>query len=429
MSYFFILLILLLLSAFFSGSETAFFSLTRLELKEFSEQRELVSRTITQLLQNRERLLITILLGNNLVNIAIATIAAVLTHERLFPLLGVSPTLALILDVVVVTFVLLLVGEITPKVVAVRNNRGFVRLAAQPVWFFSLLFRPVILPLEWFMRRLPGRDGARERVNISESELQTLVEVGSEHGTLEEEAREMISSIFEFSHTLVKEIMVPRIDMVAVEDTVELEELVRLIREHGHSRIPVYSEDVDHIQGILYAKDLIPFLMENSPQFSLAPLLREPYFAPETKPIDDLLSEFQSRKIHMAIVVDEYGGTAGLVTLEDIIEEIVGEIQDEFDDDKPLFQKLDENTWLVNARLSISDLNDRMGEEALSEEEDYESLGGFIFQQAGEVPQVNNHFEFLGYRFTVVSMDGHRLEQIKIERLPETEEHDTKSRD
>jgi CBS domain containing-hemolysin-like protein len=247
------------------------------------------------------------------------------------------------------------------------------------------------------------------------------VEVGEEQGALEEEEKEMISSIFEFGQTQVREIMVPRIDVVAVHEKTSFDELVSVVTSNGHSRIPVFRESMDDIIGVLYAKDLIPFLLKDTSSFSLEAALRKPYFTPDSKQIDDLLREFQQNKIHMAVVVDEYGGTAGIVTLEDIIEEIVGEIQDEFDTEGSLFRNLGDDCYLIDARLSISDLNEEFEEDLLEESDDYETLGGFIFDIAGEVPEVDNHFESAGYRFTVLSMEGHRPGLIKVEKTVATD--------
>ncbi len=418
-----ILAVLLILSAFFSGSETAFFSLTRLELKNLADENDALSQRITSMREKPERLLIAILLGNNLVNIAIASIAAMMTHA-LIEQRHFSPVLALIVDIVIVTFVILILSEITPKVIAVKNHLRYSRLAAGPLSLFMLLLWPIVRPLELLMGGLVRQVGKRGRIHLSETELKTLVEVGEEQGALEEEEKEMISSIFEFGRTQVREIMIPRIDMIAVRDNTPFDDLVNTVTTNGHSRIPVFQEKMDNIIGILYAKDLIPYLLQDTSAFSLKDILREPYFAPDSKQIDDLLRDFQSQKIHMAIVVDEYGGTAGIVTLEDIIEEIVGEIEDEFDTTGTLFRKLNDNTFLVDARMSISDFNAMFEEDILDESEDYETLGGFIFDIAGEVPQTDNHFDSVGFRFTVLTMEGHRLGLIKVTRIPETEPTD-----
>jgi putative hemolysin len=415
-----VLLILLLLSAFFSGSETAFFSLNQLELKKLKEDNDTISQRITDLLSKPERILITILLGNNLVNIAIATIAAMMTHKIVLQH-NLSQLLALVIDIALVTFVILILSEITPKVIAVKNHVRYARIAIGPLRFFMFLLWPIVRLLEALMGGVVRKVGKRGRVYLSESELKTLVEVGEEQGALEEEEKEMISSIFEFGQTQVREIMVPRIDVVAVHEKTSFDELVSVVTSNGHSRIPVFRESMDDIIGVLYAKDLIPFLLKDTSSFSLEAALRKPYFTPDSKQIDDLLREFQQNKIHMAVVVDEYGGTAGIVTLEDIIEEIVGEIQDEFDTEGSLFRNLGDDCYLIDARLSISDLNEEFEEDLLEESDDYETLGGFIFDIAGEVPEVDNHFESAGYRFTVLSMEGHRPGLIKVEKTVATD--------
>lgn len=423
-----VFILLLLLSAFFSGSETAYFSLTSLEKKQLEDDNTPVSRMILKLLAEQDRLLVTIIVGNNLVNVATATLAAVLTHQ-FAQQLGWSHALAVFLDIVVVTFVILITSEITPKVIAVRRNMEFARATAFLLTMVQWLMIPLTFPLGWVMHQVVGRGSHSGRINLSEDELKTLAEVGQEESDLEDEEREMISSIFEFGNTNVKEIMIPRMDVAAIEDTADIEEFVQLIRRDGHSRIPVFHENIDHIIGILYAKDLLPYLLENAREFNLASLLREPYFTTETKPIDDLLNEFQSRKIHMAIVVDEYGGTAGIVTLEDIIEEIVGEIQDEFDKESSSFRRLNDGTIICEARISASDLNELMDEDVIPDSDDFESLGGFIFSLAGEVPEIDSQFEFIGYRYTVLSMEGHRIRLIKIEKIVESSGNDDQSGD
>ncbi|MBZ0265471.1 hemolysin family protein, partial [bacterium] len=238
-----------------------------------------------------------------------------------------------------------------------------------------------------------------------------LAEVAEEHGVLEEDEREMIHSIFEFVETEVQEVMIPRIDMIVLSDTASVEEAVTLIQEKGHSRIPVFHEDIDHIVGLLYAKDLIGKPLSNG---TIASLTREAHFVPEGKLISALLKEFQQENRHMAVVVDEYGGTEGLITLEDVLEEIVGEIQDEYDQEELMFKKLDRGKLLVSARMEVDVFNREIGEELVPTEGDFESLGGFIFHLAGEVPKVDMEYEYQGWKFKIDAMENNRVSSLRI---------------
>jgi CBS domain containing-hemolysin-like protein len=254
----------------------------------------------------------------------------------------------------------------------------------------------------------------KKKTLLSEDELKTLVDFGEEKGTLEQDEKEMIHSIFEFGQTSVKEIMIPRIDMVCIPTTAGINELLELIKDNLHSRIPVYRDTVDNIVGIFYAKDLLPFINKRKNQnSSIEKLARPVYFVPEQKMIDDLLREFQSEKIHMAIVVDEYGGTSGLVTLEDIIEEIVGEIQDEYDIEQPLYRKINENTFLVDGSMPLTEINSELGLE-LPTEEGVETIGGFLFGIFGSVPKEKEIAKYNGYEFTIEKIIERRIKQVRI---------------
>ncbi len=407
---------LILCSCFFSGSETAFFSLNKLELKELEEDGTPAGERVAEMLKTPQKLLITILVGNTLVNTAAATLAALLTH-RLAVEQGYAQELAILLEVLAVAVVLLVFAEVTPKVFAIRNAEPFARFSSLPLRIFGTLTAPLIMPVLFLTRWIKKRFRGADHLQLTGEELRTLVEVGEEQGSLEEDEKKMISSIFEFGETTVREVMVPRIDMVCLNHEAGLAEAVELIRSAGHSRIPMYRDRIDNISGILYAKDLIPYLHGGQPGLSLDQLARLPYFVPEGKKIDELLHEFQTGRIHMAIVVDEYGGTAGLVTLEDILEEIVGEIQDEFDSEVPLHREVADGGWVIDSRMLTEDANQLIGEEILPTEEDFETLGGFIYQLAGEVPRASSCYEHLGWRFTVMTMKRHRIGLVKAEKL------------
>jgi CBS domain containing-hemolysin-like protein len=251
------------------------------------------------------------------------------------------------------------------------------------------------------------------------------VEVSEDRGALEAEEKEMIQGIFEFSETTVREIMVPRVDIISLPLTAGVEDVIRILKEEGHSRLPIYRDNLDNIAGIIHVKDLLPYLQNGQVKVELAAVLRQAHFVPEGKKIDDLLRQFQREKFHMAIVVDEYGGTAGLVTLEDVLEEIVGEIQDEYDTETPLFQKLDNDTFLADARINIWEVNEILGDRLIPEEEDYETLGGFIFSLTGNLPRPKESFDYGDLHFVVEELSGKRIGKIRIERRPRLEEQGT----
>jgi len=411
----FLFLVFLLLSAFFSGSETALFSLSEPERRRLQEKGTRGTRRVLRLLEQPRQLLTTILIGNTLVNVSAATIAALLTAD-VAEAYQFSPTWAMLAEVVVVTLVILIFSEVTPKIIAVRHNERYAVLAAGVLGPLIVLFSPLVRPIsalsQWLERLLGVREGA---FVLTEPELRALIDVGEEKGELEEDEREMIHSIFEFGKTHVREIMVPRIDMVCVERSASLRELVDLIKSKGHTRIPVYENTVDNVIGVIHAKDLLPYLGKENANIDLGELARPALFVPESKLIDELLREFQKERTHMAIVVDEYGGTAGLVTLEDVIEEIVGEIQDEYDREVPLYQKIDENTYLMAAKMDLDEVNELLGAD-LPTDKEYESLGGFIFHLTGHVPREGDRIEFGGFEFTIEKVQGNRILSVRVRR-------------
>ena len=410
-----ILFILLLgLSAFFSGSESAFFSLTISDIRRLREEKKDSRKKtrILELLENPKRLLTSILFGNTIVNVAAATVAALFTHQfSPFPSL---PHVQLLLEIVVVTGCILLFSEILPKIIAVKSAIVFAEWASLPLKIMTVILWPISVILVQFSKQVCQLLGIKKELPfVNEDEIKTLIEVGEEKGTLDSAEREMIHSIFEFGETIAREIMIPRMDMLALEQETPLEEVLDLIREKGHSRIPVYQETADHIVGILFVKDLLPY-MQNGHKFPpLRDLVRDAYFVPESKPIDELLKVFQKERTHMAIVVDEYGGTAGLITLEDIIEEIVGDIRDEYDREAPLVKKVNKNTWIVDGKIDIEDFNEILNLN-IPCEEDYESLGGFIFQQSGRIPNENDVVDYEGIKLIVEKVHHNRVKKVRV---------------
>ncbi len=410
-----IFLVCILFSAFFSGTETAFFSLSELDLARLKEERARSAKRVVRLMGDSRKLLIAILVGNTLVNI-IAAVDATIFVTRLSVEFQFSQGLGVLIEVVVVTLIILIFSEITPKILAVRNARRFALRVAPLIDLFYIAIYPVSTLLEQFTNYFRRFFRIRSDGSfLSEDEIKALIELGEEKGTIHSEEKMMIDSIFEFGETTVREIMVPRIDMVCIEINSSIKDLVRLIREKGHSRIPVYEGRIDNIRGIIHAKDLIPILDKPAKDIKLRDLARPAYFVPESKKIDDLLREFQKQKVHMAIVVDEYGGTAGLVTLEDIIEEIVGEIQDEYDKEQPLYRTIGPDTYLVDGRMTIEELNEILPEPIpVDEDEDFETLGGLIYHITERIPHNHERISYMNYDFVVEDVDRQRIKKVKV---------------
>ncbi len=412
----FIFIILLFFSAFFSASETAFLSLSKPTIKKLAHGKKPSARQVAALLGKPRKLLISIIIGNTIANVAIASIAAVLatTWSRKY---GFNETAVLLVNVLVVTAVVLFFSEIIPKVTAIKNNERVATLFAYPMTFFYYLFLPFSVIFDFLARFLSVSFGVeKDKFSLTEEELRTLVDVGEEKGALQKDEKEMIHSIFEMSETIVREIMVPRTDMVIVEKEATLGQVLTLVKENLHSRIPVYDQSVDNIVGILYLKDLLPLIRKRKlDDFDLTKIIHAAYYVPEQKKINELLREFQKERIHMAIVVDEYGGTSGLVTLEDVIEEIVGEIQDEYDKEVPLFSRLSDNVFMVNASMQIDEINEELGLE-LPAEEGVDTLAGFLLGQFGSVPKSKEKTAFNGYEFIIEKATKKRIEQVKIIR-------------
>ena len=406
-------LVLLVCSAFFSGSESAFFSILPADLRKLKKMSDSApARRVVLLLENPRRLLTSILIGNTIVNVAAATVAALLSG-RMLPAEWMGG-LGLLLVIFCVTLSILFFSEILPKIVAVKSAVAFAKRVAFPLQIFLYLTFPLSFIFENITRGIIKLFGIHKEIPfVNAEELKTLIEVGEEKGTLDQVEREMIHSIFEFRETMVKEIMVPRMDMLCLEKTTSVDEVLTHVKAKGHSRIPVYEDKVDNIIGILYVKDLLPFLVTQKNMPNLSALVRKAYFIPESKQIDELLKEFQQERLHMAVVVDEYGGTAGLITLEDIIEEIVGEIRDEYDREIPLVRKLDDLTWTADGKINIEELNEAVSLD-LPTEEDFESLGGFLFNELGRIPQEQDSVVFESIRFIIEQVKRQRITSVRI---------------
>ena len=412
--------ILLCLSMLFSASETAFVSLTNNDIGELKSKNSKFGRLSELISKKSDFILVTLLVGNNLVNVSIATLAALLTRQLFYG--TVYETYAMITDVFVVGFVLLFLGEIIPKSYSIRNRTAFIIRFYPLIMFFYFLLYPISYLIEKFVKVLVKKvkqtDGFSE---ITRRDIENLMEVGGEDGALEEDEKNMINSIFEFGEKTAKEIMVPRVDMMSIPENISFQELYGFINENNFSRIPVYSENIDNIIGILYIKDLLRHSKSLNEDLDITKILREVTFIPESKDIANLLKMFQKEKTHIAIVVDEYGGTSGMITLEDIIEEIVGEIQDEFDEEEQLHKKINENCYEFDAKIPIDDLNEIMRID-LPENEDYESLGGYLYDLFGEVPETGDKKTFNSFTFTILSVQKQRIGWVRIEKNEHNEE-------
>jgi len=408
---FLVIIILLIGSALVSASEVAYFSFRPEDLENFKTDKNKKSKTVLKLYSNPEKLLSTILVANNTINIAIVLLAAYLS-SRIFDFSS-EPVLGFIINVVIITFLLLFFGEVMPKVYASRNKITIAQLMAYPLTLLEKIFQPVTYLLIFSSSFVKRRSGPR-RSNISMDDLSDALELTSDEFNEDEK---ILKGIVNFGNTNVSAIMCSRIDVTAIDIKSGFDKIVPVIISSGFSRIPVYSGSFDTVKGILYAKDVLPYT-NNPCNFKWQALLRPPYFVPETKKINDLLKEFQTKKIHMAVVIDEYGGTSGIVTLEDILEEIVGEITDESDEDQSLYRKLDEKTYIFEAKILLNDfckvlaIDEDPFEEVRGESE---TLAGLILELTGEIPQKDQIIKYRDFIFKIESADRRRIKEIRVE--------------
>lgn len=408
------LILLLLCSAAASASETAFFSLSPSQLNEIRSSKTTVNKRIVHLLENSKLLLTTILIVNNLVNVGTVILSTFLVNQYLN--FSSNPLLAFLIQVVIITALLLLLGEIMPKVVATRKPVKIASFLATPLSIIQRVLYPFSILLVGSTRFIDKRF-VHKYHNITLDDISNAIDITAD-GKVDDEDRKIMKSITRFGDINAREIMSPRVDITAIDESLPFDEVQKIIVESGYSRIPVYNDTPDTITGILYIKDLLPYLSE-AKSFDWKSLVRPPFFIPENKPINDLMQEFQEKKIHMAVVVDEYGGTSGIITLEDIIEEIVGEINDEFDieADNTFFTKIDEYTYVFEGKTTINDMcrvlgiDDRIFDEAKGESE---SLAGLILELAGKMPATGETFALGEYAFRVEAADKRRVKKVKI---------------
>ncbi|MZP55406.1 MAG: gliding motility-associated protein GldE [Bacteroidales bacterium] len=402
---------LLIGSGLMSASEVAYFSLRPEDIEKLRNDKSSKNQSVLKLFSMPEKLLSTILVANNTINVTIVLLAAFIS-ARLFDF-SAEPLIGFIVEAIVITFLLLFFGEILPKVFASRNGLQTALFMAFPLTILIKILKPVTSLLIKSSSIVKKRTSRRSS-DLSMDDLSDALELTSDE--LDEDEK-ILKGIVNFGNISVNAIMCPRIDVTAVDIKLGFCQIISVIIESGFSRIPVYSESFDNVKGILYAKDVLPY-MNNTDSFKWQSLLRPPYFVPETKKINDLLKEFQQKKIHMAIVIDEYGGTSGIITLEDILEEIVGEITDESDEDEILYRKIDERTFmfegkiLLNDFLKVLDLDENFFDYVKGESE---TLAGLILELTGEIPKKNQVIKYGDFKFTIESADRRRIREIRVE--------------
>jgi len=407
---------LITLSAFFSASEVAFLGIHKVTLRGIAERGGLRGKLVVSMLEHPSRLLTSILIGNMCVNVLIS----IMLPQRMERLIEVTTGLpaqpAYFLTIGLSTLVLVLFGEVTPKVVAVRMSTSFAMAAAVPIRFFDLLFSPIqwgLMRFTDFLFRITRFNDIKAAPFITDEEMLSVLSDSEAHGVIEEDEEQMIQGILETGDAFVREILVPRPDVVALEAGATVKDALEMYREHEFSRMPVFEEDLDHVVGILFAKDLLPKVVNTEWEISIRDMMQPPNFVPETITIRGFVKEAQRKRAHLAVVVDEYGGTAGIVTLEDAIEEIVGDIQDEDEESKPLYEKLGEGRFRVDGGLPLDELSDLLGVDLKDRE--HETVAGFFIDKTEKIPEEGDQLEHAGVMFAIESVDGKRAASLLIE--------------
>ena len=411
----------LLLSAFFSGSETAFFSLTKIQLKKMEKKRSRSNRRIFRLLKNPRELLIIILLGNTIVNVAASSSAALIAISLGNKYLShLSQSLIIAIEIILMTILILIFGEITPKLLAFSSPEKIASFSSFFLEIIKYILWPLIKILEFISSIFSVKKSTVTNSDLTSEDFKNLISSKAAQNSLEESEKKIISSIFRFSSTLAKEIMTPRVDIIAVDSSEGLKKVKEQIVKSGYSKIPIYKTNIDNIIGIVYAKDVIL----NPAKKTLAALLRPSLFITENTKIQNLLNQFKNKKIQIAIVVDEYGGTSGLLSLEDILEELVGEIMDEYDKEKPTISQLNDNEYEISGMCSIPELNETFNLNI--DDEEYDNLAEFLYDNFNKVPQKNESFIYKGsVKFTITNIKAQRIQYAKmylINKPDETED-------
>ena len=414
------LIILLIGSALISGAEVALFSLSQKDLDEAKKYKSKSFEIIIELLKKPKKLLASILVANNFINIAIVILFASISNnfykviDSELDLAGIKINPVFLIEVVLITFLILLFGEILPKVYANRNNLKFSKFMAYPLKFLDIIISPISIPMQKATLLIHKKLGS-QKLTLNVEQLSQALELASGEDTTQEEQK-ILKGIVSFGNIDTKQVMRPRIDIFALDEATSYVEIVPEILKNGYSRIPVYKNSIDSVIGVLHVKDLLPHLQKK--QFNWTDLLRTPFFIPENKKLDDLMVEFQEKKNHLAVVVDEYGGTSGIVSLEDIIEEIVGDISDEFDDNDLTYSKLDANNFVFEGKTTLRDFYNIIKPNDISVFEEKkgeaETLAGFVLEISNSFPKINNKINFKTYSFTVEAMSNKRIKQLKV---------------
>jgi putative hemolysin len=411
-----LLAVLLVLSGFFSSSETALFSISRTKARHLAKMPGSANKLIKRMKDDPHRLLSTILIGNNAVNVAASAIAARMAID-FFQRYNFGPGSSYAVGTVtlVMTFLILVFGEVIPKSVATQNSVLIARFVIYPIYWCSIVFWPIVIFLD-FIPKITGK--IKKTPTVTEEELMTFVEVVEEEGEIKEEEKELIHNIFEFDDTNASEILTPRGDMFVIEADQPLD--LKMIVSSGFTRIPVIEESIDNVVGILNVKDLLARIAKGHATTNARQIMRPPYFVPEHKKLDSLLRQFKKRKSHMAIVVDEHGGISGLITLEDALEEIVGEIRDETDKEEQLIVRQKNKDWIVLGKADIEDVNDRI-DMNIPDSAEYDTFSGYVLEQIGRIPAENEKFTLGHFDVIVKSMDGNRIKEYIVRAVPPAE--------
>ena len=431
------IILLVAINGVFVAAEIALVSIRRSRVEQLVEEGRRGASRVRRLVSDPGRFLAVIQLGITFIGFLAAAFAGVSVSDALSAFLqdlglatGTADAIGLVIVTLLLSLYTIVFGELVPKTLALAHPESFALGLAAPVDFLGRIFHPVVAILTWTTERIAGLFGAHvsNEVQISAEELRLIVERGGEQGILEAEEEQMINAVIELGDRRVHEVMIPRIDIAAIPATASFDEAIGTFVEQGHSRVPVYEETVDEVVGILYAKDLLPFLRTSAgPRPELRTLLRTPVYIPESMTVDDLLHEFQRRKVHIAIVLDEYGGTAGLVTIEDLLEEIVGEIQDEYDTEEPMVVRLSDDEARVDGRASVDELSELFENGVnleLEDEEEYDTVGGLIYHRIGGIPSPGDRVEVDGLTLTVESTDGRRVGKVLVVRTPDGDERE-----
>jgi putative hemolysin len=417
------LLLTLVIAATSAAAETALTSVNRIRIRNQAEEGDHAAKRIENLLHKPHLFITTILVVSNLAVITSSTLSTLIALDLDF-------TGAEVVSTVILSIIVLIFCEITPKTAAVQAPERWARLLVRPVETLMYLMLPLITLLtiisNGLIRALGGKPRAKTPF-VTEDELRLMVEVSEEEGVLEEEEREMIDNVFELSDTTVREVMVPRPDIVAIEADATVEEATRVVLQGGQSRVPVYDDTLDDIVGVLYAKDLLRELAKGEKAQTVRHLVRQAYFVPESKRLDDLLRELKKQRVHMAVVVDEYGAVSGLVTIEDLVEEIIGDIKDEYDIEEALFERVGENAYIFDAKINAYEFGEIIGREL--PEGDYETLGGFVYAQLDKIPTIGDTVDFEDLTLTVLDTKGRRITKVKVVRRQPSDEQDVEGRD